>query len=431
VDYKVIPTIKDKMNGVDTKVEFVKQLIKNNLDKKHAFFTLSPPLILNISFNFYSTPLWFGFGQGWIYAGLLAWRAYRTGRLSDGLLALLLVGMTFTIWEYMLGFSGIGVLWEELDFFPRGFGYALPPLFYFYLKSQADSRFRFGWGHAWHFAPFWLHAVYHVGVWAQGRAFVREWVQQVHDPYGIAHLEFLIEVVMYVYYFYQSLKFYRHYQAWTVQRFSDPDAVSLRWYRNVLVVLILAVVADWLQLAVDLVFQLSFEQDWWDNLLMVGLIYYMCIAGYAQVQPARDLTFTDQPEPLPPAAPGPLPGGQTAAPPPPPPDFTDWQAKLDRHLAEHRPYLEPELTLAGLAQQLKTNASVLSAAINGAYGKNFNDFINEYRVAEFKRLARDPQNGHLTLLALALECGFNSKSTFNRAFKQSTGQTPKEFLAGG
>jgi AraC-like DNA-binding protein len=396
---------------------------------------------LNISLNFYSTPLWFGFAQGWIYAGLLAWRAYRTGRLSDGLLALLLVGMTFTIWEYMLGFSGIGVLWEELDFFPRGFGYALPPLFYFYLKSQVDSRFRFNWGHAWHFAPFWLSVAYHVGVWAQGRAFVREWVQQVHEPYGVPHVEFLIGVAICVYYFYQSLKFYRHYRAWTVQRFSDPDAVSLRWFRNVLVVLAVGMLADWVQLAVDLAFQLSFEQDWWDNLLRVGLIYYVAIAGYAQVQPARDLTFTDQPEaapalpmPQPPelvaGQPEALPGLPEAPPGPEPPDFGEWRAKIDQHMAQQRPYLEPELTLAGLAQQLRTNPSVLSAAINGAYAKNFNDFVNHYRVAEFQRLARLPQNAHLTLLALALDSGFNSKSTFNRAFKQATGQTPKEFLAG-
>jgi AraC-like DNA-binding protein len=308
------------------------------------------------------------------------------------------------------------VLWEEMDFFPRGLGFALPPLVYFYLKSQTDSQFRFSGRDAWHFAPFVAHAIYHIVVWAQGRAFVRHWVQHVHDPWGGPYLEQLIEMGLYIYYFYQALKFYKHYQAWTVQRFSDPDAVSLRWYRNVLIVLILAVMADWLQLAVDMAFQLSFEQDWWDNLLMVGLIYYMCIAGYAQVQPMRDLTFNDQPEAVAPAE------AQ--------PDYGDWKVKIDRHMAEQRPYLQPELTLAGLAQQLKTNPSVLSGIINGVYEKNFNDFVNQYRVAEFQRQAQDPQNRHLTLLAIALDCGFNSKSTFNRAFKQATGLTPKEFLAG-
>ena len=55
--------------------------------------------------------------------------------------------------------------------------------------------------------------------------------------------------------------------------------------------------------------------------------------------------------------------------------------------------------------------------------------MNEYRVEEFKRQIQNPQNKHLTLLAVALDCGFNSKSTFNRAFKNATGTTPKEFLA--
>ena len=88
-------------------------------------------------------------------------------------------------------------------------------------------------------------------------------------------------------------------------------------------------------------------------------------------------------------------------------------------------YLEPELSLSDLAVKLKTNTSVLSAAINSNFGKNFNDFVNEYRVEEFKKQIKLPENQHYTLLAVAFDCGFNSKATFNRAFKKFTGQAPK------
>ncbi|HRG21146.1 MAG TPA: helix-turn-helix domain-containing protein [Saprospiraceae bacterium] len=60
--------------------------------------------------------------------------------------------------------------------------------------------------------------------------------------------------------------------------------------------------------------------------------------------------------------------------------------------------------------------------------KNFNDFVNQYRIDEFLRKIKDPQNSHLTLLAVALDSGFNSKSTFNRAFKKMMGTSPREFL---
>ena len=65
--------------------------------------------------------------------------------------------------------------------------------------------------------------------------------------------------------------------------------------------------------------------------------------------------------------------------------------------------------------------------INAGAGKNFNDFVNAYRVDEFKRQVREPASAHLSFLGLALDCGFNSKATFNRAFKKFTGTSPKEF----
>jgi AraC-like DNA-binding protein len=108
-------------------------------------------------------------------------------------------------------------------------------------------------------------------------------------------------------------------------------------------------------------------------------------------------------------------------------NYTEWKSKIEQLFIEQKLYLEPELSLSDLATKLKTNTSVLSAAINQNFGKNFNDFVNEYRVEEVKRLLKDPTYAHLSLLGVALECGFNSKSTFNRAFKKFTGQSPKEF----
>jgi AraC-like DNA-binding protein len=69
----------------------------------------------------------------------------------------------------------------------------------------------------------------------------------------------------------------------------------------------------------------------------------------------------------------------------------------------------------------------LSYVINTGFQKNFNDFVNAYRVADFQKKVNDPKLSHYTLLALAYECGFNSKSTFNRAVKKATGQLPSTF----
>jgi AraC-like DNA-binding protein len=107
-------------------------------------------------------------------------------------------------------------------------------------------------------------------------------------------------------------------------------------------------------------------------------------------------------------------------------DLSEWKPKIEKLFIEDKIFLEPELSLSDLAQKLKTNTSILSAAINQNFNKNFNDFVNEFRVEEFRNQIKMPQNKHLTLLAVAFDCGFNSKATFNRAVKKATGLSPKE-----
>lgn len=94
-------------------------------------------------------------------------------------------------------------------------------------------------------------------------------------------------------------------------------------------------------------------------------------------------------------------------------------------------FRESELSLTDLAERLDTHPNYLSQIINEKEGKNFYDYVNSMRVDAFLKLAADPKNSHYTLLALALECGFNSKSAFNRCFKKATGQSPSEFLNAG
>ena len=91
-------------------------------------------------------------------------------------------------------------------------------------------------------------------------------------------------------------------------------------------------------------------------------------------------------------------------------------------------FSDSELTLAALAKTLDVHPNHLSQVINSYAGKNFYDYINFHRVEEFKRLAPLPDNRNFTLLSLAYECGFNSKTSFNRNFKKATGVSPTGYL---
>lgn len=94
------------------------------------------------------------------------------------------------------------------------------------------------------------------------------------------------------------------------------------------------------------------------------------------------------------------------------------------HMKEKKPFLIPEITLATLAEEMKVTPEYLSGILNSKLGKNFFDFINHYRIEEFKVRCKAPENKNFTLIAIAFDCGFNSKATFNRVFKNATGMTP-------
>lgn len=112
--------------------------------------------------------------------------------------------------------------------------------------------------------------------------------------------------------------------------------------------------------------------------------------------------------------------------------FSDEQAaalieKLDRIMREERPYMNPELTLADLAAQMNLARYELTDLLNVHIGKNFFTYVNEFRMEAVMRRLANSDYDHLTIIAIANDCGFNSKSTFNSLFKTHTGLTPSDY----
>ncbi|WP_439483437.1 tetratricopeptide repeat protein [Cyclobacterium plantarum] len=101
--------------------------------------------------------------------------------------------------------------------------------------------------------------------------------------------------------------------------------------------------------------------------------------------------------------------------------------KLADFMETESPFLDPTLSLRSLANLLEMHPNQLSWLLNEKQGKNFNAYINGFRVAHFIKLLADPRNASISLIGLAYESGFNSKTVFNTVFKKETGMTPKEF----
>ena len=367
--------------------------------------------------SIYTTPLQFGYFLALSMTMLFWSRGYREERLSDILLGWVMFFLAMEIQDYTFGFAGINFLWDQMNGFPRGTALLFGPSVYFYLRSQINSEFRISSKHFIHLLPWFISFVVDLTIFLNGPEAVQGWQSSELNVF-IGYCKRIILWGSYIYYFSMSLSLYKRYRVWAQTQFSNQDMISFIWFRNLLYFMISGIIFKETMGIIDQILDLDFYQDWWWNLAMVAIIFYVGIWGYAQVQPAVILfNSVDERDPT------------KISPKEQVEDLSLWKSRIEKFMDDQKPYLESQLTLKSLSQMLKSNPTIISAAINQNFGKNFNDFVNEYRVNEFLTLSKKGEFDHYTLLALALECGFNSKSTFNRAFKKIKGVTPKEMKA--
>jgi AraC-like DNA-binding protein len=109
------------------------------------------------------------------------------------------------------------------------------------------------------------------------------------------------------------------------------------------------------------------------------------------------------------------------------PEKATYLKKLESYMQQEKPYLISSLTINDLGKKVSTPPRYLSQIINESLGKNFFDFVNSYRVEEAKKMLQDSSNSRFNIMELLFEVGFNTKSVFNRVFKNHTGMTPTEY----
>ncbi|MDH5179641.1 MAG: helix-turn-helix domain-containing protein [Gammaproteobacteria bacterium] len=221
-----------------------------------------------------------------------------------------------------------------------------------------------------------------------------------------------------------SLRRLRHHAKVIRQQFSSIEQITLNWLRN----LLLALSVLYLILIFDGFFSRSLGLDENVNrllyLMVVAVIYTMGYLGlrqpviFSQQMPVIDVPDEPRSESVTEATAkyktSALDAGMSAA----------LQADLQRHMETERPYLDSRLTLPLLAKQLSISPNYLSQVINERFGKNFFDFINDYRIEAAKQLLADTINNDTSIVSIAYDAGFNSKSAFYTAFKKHVGVRP-------
>ncbi|MBN1338907.1 MAG: helix-turn-helix transcriptional regulator [Bacteroidales bacterium] len=108
-------------------------------------------------------------------------------------------------------------------------------------------------------------------------------------------------------------------------------------------------------------------------------------------------------------------------------ESTCLKEQLEAFMKAEKPYLFSDISINDISQKLRTNRTYISKLINDYYHKNFNDYINEYRIKTARQLLADPSKNHISIEGIGQMSGFNSRSTFFTCFKKYTGISPSYF----
>jgi len=220
----------------------------------------------------------------------------------------------------------------------------------------------------------------------------------------------------------------RRYRRRLEENFSTLDRINLGWLRDVLlgtmVVWAMAIVSSGLTLLGIRILDndLSFAP-----LALVVFVFVIGILGLRQPEVFWPPSPADDPVEAAKTPPPPANGNKYRKSGLDPAKAADIEKALLALMAGQDPQEDSDLTLQQLADRLGVSPHNLSEVINGHLGTSFHDFVNGYRVEEAKRRLLDPELAHQTILAVALESGFRSKSTFNKIFKRFTGTTPSQY----
>lgn len=363
--------------------------------------------------------------QGYIFAILLIIRAKKQERYSDYWLGLLLI----TISTYMLRYAMADIVPEKPNSFIirlMSCSYmAVGVCIFLYFKTQINSHYRVTRKDLVHFLPFFLYFILfcinsvqifrHHGKWERPLFFqIASWFFYTYRTVGT------------IVYWYLSWQLYQNYRKWLPTERSDTEGVRFVWFKRFLIAIGVLIFSGIVLNFIDVfIFTTPLWLDAFQGILVAICIYYLSIEGYTYFQP-EGLRYGTTNESIEETTTAHQQTVMIAK--MPPQEIEMWKNKILDLLQKERLYLHPELTLTDFSQHLQTHNKLISGVINEVFEKNFNDFINEYRVNLFKEKVNDPKLKHLTMLSIALECGFNSKSTFNRAVKKATGKMPSEFL---
>jgi len=344
--------------------------------------------------------------------------------LTDNILSVWLASIGVHLTGYFLKYNGYWEVYPHLIGITTPLPFLYGPFLYLYLGYSIQKSSTLKPIDYLHFAPAILSYMYMIPFY-----FFYSEEEKVKVDKGLIDDFSVFSTILLIGFMVSGLTYsvisYRKLvqrQKMVLDNFSYENRINLNWLRYSIIaigfVFITAAIVSILREALG--FEFPFNADILFYSIIVGFVVFVGYSGIRQ-QDLFSSTIKNEQELV-----------NTES------EYKKSGLKADLAIAKHKelldvmenekPYLNPKLTLNELSQRLEMSSNNMSQLINQYEHVNFYDFVNKYRVEEF--ISRAQSNTNFSILAHALDSGFNSKSSFNTVFKKLKSETPSRFLAG-
>ena len=348
---------------------------------------------------------------------------YRSGnKIANRLIGIfvLICGLHFS-WSLIID-TNLADIFKPVFWVPYSYLLAIGPLLFFYAKALTTIDFKIGAKASIHFLPVLFEVLIQAYFISESNRSNRLF----YDVPGFLIfriIEFGGTAISILVYGKQCLSLIKAHEAWALANFSNQKDITLTWLSK-LIKYLLALWIFWLAFELSFILFLQFQL----HLLPVYVLLYVLLGmiTYSNYWIAiqaliKSEVLTEKKNAI------------------LPPDNANVYSRLSeaeiKRIADalsdlmltEKLFLHETLSLRTLASKVQKDPNLISYILNNFFHKSFHDYVNDFRIEEVKNKIADPAYSHFKIVEIAYECGFNSKATFNRVFKKSTGKSPSEY----
>ena len=323
---------------------------------------------------------------------------------------LIVLGLAFI--EYGINVSGLYLQYPHLAGLFSGAPLVYGPFFFLYVFYLLNPEKKWEWIQLWHFLPVCLYYLTGIATFfavsGDEKLSIMENIQKGEPP-AVIFIWGIIKAFHGFLYMAYMVWYLRQFEKQALNRFSNPDSIRIKWLKTLSYCLMAIYGLAILNNVLVFFFELNIE-----FILGICSMLLILVGSYFAIK--QQTLFKPEEWKIKAANQADIEVS-----------VRDLKGQIREYMDQEKPFLNPDFSLGQFSDELGIPAKQLSSILNQGFGVNFFTFVNQYRVEEVISKMKNPENDHLTLLGIAYDCGFNSKTTFNTVFRKMVGETPSKF----